>query len=376
MITGILLGDSLINKKGWQITKYKGKPLLAHPLDAMLESKLDQVILVLGRDYHKILNYIKIPTDKVRVMMSRRFDRGMSSYVRSAANLLNPETEAVLVACGEFPFMNVAFINKMLEIYKKDKPGILVPVCEGQPGQPVIYDAKYFDFLRRLMGNDLGTSLIDKFPADVNRMELKKSNILKDVNSITDLEFSDKNEKTDAMPEKNQKSTAAVEMKGTETKVDSETAEHLHDTRIIPEEGNENKVAGENVPGDEPTDQNPVEITEQVQAERSESGEPGKNEDTADDIAVDSPSVAKSESSGKIQTTSYDKFAALLDRKNPETSSSKIDILLKKTEEQLTREKTPASPADSIQKKNFPGEITKQTAAEQIQMNLNTGKGE
>ncbi|MFP4498702.1 MAG: NTP transferase domain-containing protein [Vulcanimicrobiota bacterium] len=194
MITGILIGDGFSKKNQWQTTNFKGKPLLKYPLEAMLQSRLDEVLLVLGRDYHLILNKIKIKDGKARLLMNHRFERGMSSYIRIAMSLLNPQTDAVLIALGEYPLLTSSLLNRMIEYFEQDKYGILIPQYEDEFGKPYIFDKKYFKYLSRLMGNQLGNTIINKFPSDVYKLEVKNPGVIKGIDRIQELESMDSQE--------------------------------------------------------------------------------------------------------------------------------------------------------------------------------------
>lgn len=194
MITGILIGDGISRKPEWQIIKFRGKPLLLYPLEALQNSKVDDLLLAIGRDYHLILNKIKFKLNKTRIIMNRRFERGLSSYVRAALSFVSPNTEAILIASGEYPFLKASSIDRMIEFFKKDKAGILVPSYEGELGKIFIFDKKYIKYLKRLQGNDIGESIIRKFIKDVHRLEVKNPGIVKGIDKIQDLESLDSGE--------------------------------------------------------------------------------------------------------------------------------------------------------------------------------------
>lgn len=194
MITGILIGDGRTRKSQWQVAKFRGKPLLLHPIRALQTSDLDEIILVLGRDYHLILNRVKMNLDKTRIVMNRRFDRGLSSYIRTGLSLIPPRTEAVLIALGEYPLLKSATLNRMIDFFKKDKAGILVPVYEGQAGKPYIFSSKYIKHLKKITGDDIGETVINKFSRDVHKIEVKNPGVIKGLDRIKELETIDSGE--------------------------------------------------------------------------------------------------------------------------------------------------------------------------------------
>lgn len=194
MLSGILVGDGLSHKPLWQIQKFKDKPILLHSIEALQNSVLDEVILILGKNYHQILNKIKIQPRKLRIVMNRRFERGLSSYIRAGIGMLSGKCDSVLIALGEYPMIKTSLVNRMIEFYRNGESGILLPIYQEEPGYPVIFSRKYFRALKRLVRNDIGTSVIDKYGQDAIMLEVKNPGVVKGIDRIKDLEDLDTEE--------------------------------------------------------------------------------------------------------------------------------------------------------------------------------------
>ncbi|MCE1246133.1 MAG: nucleotidyltransferase family protein [Firmicutes bacterium] len=194
MYSAVLLGDALVRKSLWQIIKFKGKPILLHAIEALQNSKVDEIILVVGKDYHQILNKVKFEPRKVRIVMNRRYDRGMSSYVRAGINMISPASEGVLVVRGEFPLIKSSLIDRLIDFFKEDEAHILVPTYESQQGQPVIYDKSFFHHIKRIVGNDIGGSILTKYKREVKFLEVKNPGVIKGIEALDILEGFDTDE--------------------------------------------------------------------------------------------------------------------------------------------------------------------------------------
>ncbi|MCD4784438.1 MAG: nucleotidyltransferase family protein [Candidatus Eremiobacteraeota bacterium] len=210
MLSGILVGDGLSHKPLWQIQKFKDKPILLHSIEALQNSALDEVILVLGKNYHQILNKIKIQPKKLRIVMNRQFERGISSYIRAGIGMLSGKCDGVLIALGEYPMIKTSLVNRMIEAYKNSESGILVPVYKQEIGNPVIFSKKYFRALKRLVQNDIGTSIIDKYGQDATMLEVKNPGAVKGIDRIKELEDLD----TEEIEEQERAAAAASDIKG------------------------------------------------------------------------------------------------------------------------------------------------------------------
>jgi molybdenum cofactor cytidylyltransferase len=194
MYSAVLLGDALVRKSLWQILKFKGKPLLLHSIEALQNSGVDEIILVVGKDYHQILNKVKFEPRKVRIVMNRRYDRGMSSYVRAGINMVSPNADAALIVRGEFPLIKSSLVDRLIDFFKEDESPILVPTYEGQQGQPIIFDKSFFPHIKRIVGNDIGGSILTKYKREVKFLEVKNPGVIKGIEALDILEGFDTDE--------------------------------------------------------------------------------------------------------------------------------------------------------------------------------------
>lgn len=187
MITGILISDGPSRRHLWQINKIKGKPILLYSIEAAQNSKLDEVILVIGKEYHQILNHIKINNDRVRIVMNRRYDRGLSSYLRTGMSVMAPESDGVMVIRCEYPFITSGLIDQLIQEFNEKKAQILLPTYKEKDGQPVIVGKNLENSLRRVVGNDIGETIIQKNAPDVVRLDLDNKAVLISVDNVEGL---------------------------------------------------------------------------------------------------------------------------------------------------------------------------------------------
>lgn len=184
MFTGIILGDGTSRQAHWLTSKLKEKPVLMHSLEAMHKSRLDSILLVMGKDYHLVLNKLNIPQGKTQLLMNHRFDRGMSSYVKVGMYSLPPGTEAVVLMPAEYPQVTSGIIDRMLDEFQKEPSGILVPMHQEERGFPVLFHHRYFDALRKVMKNDIGLSLIERFIQDVRFVQFSEAGVVRTFEKI------------------------------------------------------------------------------------------------------------------------------------------------------------------------------------------------
>ncbi len=203
MISAIILGDSPARKYVWQIERLKGKPVLLHCAEALHNSLVDEILLVVGKDYHQILNKISFKSPKLRIVMNRRYERGYSSYVRAGMGMIAHNCEAVFVVRGDYPLIGSSLIDKMIAAYRSEKQGIIIPVYKEQHGYPILFDNRHFNSIKRLTGDHIGGSLVDKYARDLLKIEVQTAGVVLPYEKIRDMQPLDIDKViNDGMPEK------------------------------------------------------------------------------------------------------------------------------------------------------------------------------
>ena len=187
MISAVILGDSPARKYIWQVEKLKNKPVLLYSAEALHNSTVDEILLVVGKDYHQVLNKIRFKSPKLRIVMNRRYDRGFSSYLRAGMGMLSPECEAVFVVPGEYPLVYPSLYDKMIAFLNSEKSGIMAPVYKNQVGYPYLFRKRYFNQIKRLTGNDIGSSIMERFAKDVFNVEVDTPGVLLSYDRIKDM---------------------------------------------------------------------------------------------------------------------------------------------------------------------------------------------
>ena len=185
-ISGILLAAGLGSRLGGGklLLQYKGKPLLAHSLAAVLSAGgLARLILVLGNDaapLTKALNacFPKFPPPGTEIVINSRPEWGMSESLRLGLSALvgGPETtgpRSVAVFLGDQPLIRPDTLRLLYAAHKRalaknPRHPATAPEYRGRRGNPVILSRALLPSLLRLEGDagarhiltDLGPRLL------------------------------------------------------------------------------------------------------------------------------------------------------------------------------------------------------------------------
>ena len=132
---GIILAAGASTRYGEskQLLRLKDKCLIEWVLNAALNSKLNQIVLVLGYAYQKILQTLgeKSQHSKLSIEINPEFEKGQSQSLRTGLSKVISDFPAVMFLLGDQPMLNAATINILLQRFWADDKDICVPICRG-----------------------------------------------------------------------------------------------------------------------------------------------------------------------------------------------------------------------------------------------------
>lgn len=146
MVSGILLAAGLSSRMGPKnklLLPYKGHVLFVNVLNALLDSNLDELIVVLGHDYQAMLPYL---TDRrIKIAKNEHYKLGQTSSIIAGLQLVNPKSDAYMICLSDMPYLKSKHINALLNQYRliEKSKAILRPIKNGEPGNPIIFSNYY-----------------------------------------------------------------------------------------------------------------------------------------------------------------------------------------------------------------------------------------
>lgn len=181
MLSGIVLAAGESRRMGSfkQLLKYGDKTMVEAAVDNLLGSKLDEVVVVLGHRAEEVMEAIK--GRPVVVAINKDYRLGMLSSVRCGIGHVSKESDAVLIALADQPFIDSSIINLVIGRFLSSYKSIAIPAYEGRRGHPVIIDLKYRDEIIRLDENVGLRQLMLDHPDDILQIEMPRGEITRDV---------------------------------------------------------------------------------------------------------------------------------------------------------------------------------------------------
>ena len=158
--------------------------IIEQAIDNLLNSRVDEVIVVLGHRAEEVVT--KIGRKPLRIVVNPHYQQGMSTSIIAGLNLIDSNAKAVMIALADQPAISSKTIDKLIEEFQRHNKGIAIPVYQGNRGHPVIFSIKYKSALLKLTGDVGGRGIIEKHRDDILEIPVDSKDINVDIDALSD----------------------------------------------------------------------------------------------------------------------------------------------------------------------------------------------
>jgi molybdenum cofactor cytidylyltransferase len=186
MLSAILLaaGESKRMGKPKQLMPLGKHTLLEQAIDNLLDSSVDETIVVVGHQAEEIAK--AIAGRPVKIVINPDYRQGMSTSIIAGLILADPRSQAVMLALGDQPLVASRTINQLIEAFNSHNKGIAVPTYQGRRGHPIIFGIRYKAELLKLKGDIGGREIIRDHPDDVLMVPVDSESVVSDIDTRED----------------------------------------------------------------------------------------------------------------------------------------------------------------------------------------------
>ncbi len=185
MISAILLaaGESKRMGRPKQLLEWRGKTLLQHSLESLINSAADETILVLGHEADRIRE--ALPALPTKIVINPDYRQGMASSLRQGLLAMDRSSEAFLVLLADQPAIGPEIVNTIIRAFRQADParGIVRPMYRGRPGHPVLIGARYLQEALQLQGDVGARRILMNHPADILEIAVEQDVVLRDIDT-------------------------------------------------------------------------------------------------------------------------------------------------------------------------------------------------
>lgn len=186
-ISGIVLAAGQASRIGTtkQLLTFRHTTLLGQVIENAANSKLDEIIVVLGHDAHNIQK--RLDLSSVRVVINNDYTQGQSTSIRSGLSQVPPYCDAVMFLLGDQPLVDSQVLDTLIMAYEDSHSPIVIPMYEGRRGNPVIIGRSLFSELALTARGDAGARvLFNRHAGNIHFVEMERRCIHVDVDTMED----------------------------------------------------------------------------------------------------------------------------------------------------------------------------------------------
>jgi len=181
VISAIVLAAGKSRRMGVEklLLPLEGKPLVAHIVDEVLESPVDEVLVVVGSNQAQIEQALS--GRRARLIVSPDARGEMLSSVRCGVAAASEECQAALVVLGDQPGISAGLIADLVRAFRSGGKGIVAPAYGGKRGHPILFSMKYRDEVLSSY-DDVGLRGLSRaHPGDVLEIPASTADVLEDI---------------------------------------------------------------------------------------------------------------------------------------------------------------------------------------------------
>lgn len=156
-----------------------GKPMVRWVAEAVCRSTVSQVVVVTGNEAEAVARVLD--GLDVQCVHNPDYARGLSASLAIGLSSLPAHVDGAVIMLGDMPQVTTAAIDALVDAFE---PGhVIVPVHEGQSGNPILWPREAFARMTALSGDAGARKLLPDFAGRVREVEIDSRGIFEDIDT-------------------------------------------------------------------------------------------------------------------------------------------------------------------------------------------------
>jgi molybdenum cofactor cytidylyltransferase len=188
MIAAVVLAAGRSRRMGADTQKlllpFDEQPLIARVVDEIQRSPVTEVVVVVGRDGDRIAT--ALAGRRLILVRNPAGDGEMLGSVRCGLRAVPGACEAALIVPGDSPGIEAGVIAALVAARARTGSRLVVPVCEGRRGHPLLLDPQLRDEVLISFDGVGLRGLLQAHPGEVTEVPVAAPGILADLDRPED----------------------------------------------------------------------------------------------------------------------------------------------------------------------------------------------
>ena len=156
------------------------QPLIKHSINNILESKIDELIIVVGYQ-EKIIKKLIRMNEKIKIISNKNFESGMASSIKEGLKHLSIKADYFFICLADMPNINKKIYNALIKSRNNHK--IIIPTYKDQRGNPVLFNKSMKELIMNIEGDSGAKKIINMHEDEIFFFETDDQSIIQDFNT-------------------------------------------------------------------------------------------------------------------------------------------------------------------------------------------------
>jgi molybdenum cofactor cytidylyltransferase len=159
-----------------------GKSLVEHAVDAALAARAAPVIVVLGHQAAELR--ARLAGRDLVLVDNPHYAEGLSTSVKRGIEALPPQADGAVICLADMPGIDAKLIGRLIAAFSPvEGREIILPMRQGQGGNPVLWGRRFFGDLMGLSGDAGARQMIGAYPEYLTEIEAEDDGVLIDLDT-------------------------------------------------------------------------------------------------------------------------------------------------------------------------------------------------
>lgn len=170
------------------LTYVNGRFMIQAVLEKYLQDFCGELVVAVGFEREKVEAAVGVADPRVRTVFNPVYEMGMGTSVAAGVRALSPDSEGFMLALCDMPAVGERTVAELFRFWTEDRSRIVIPLCGGRKGHPVIFPRSLYGQLSRLCRDRGASSVVRANEALLSLYETGDWGVLMDADTSAEAE--------------------------------------------------------------------------------------------------------------------------------------------------------------------------------------------